>query len=124
MWSHEQKDVKVADTLTNVSECDTITYDLINRKEYKMTQKTELTKEQIMTTLKNGKVSYRPIRYSGKRFESPFQARERLLKLADKAEKGKLEKVDLSVAFDRRQAPSKVASHKGSQRTISNQNQR
>ena len=89
-----------------------------------MTQKTELTKEQIMTALENEGASYRPISSPNKRFESPFQARKRLLKLADKAEKGKLEKVDLSVAFDRRQAPSKVASHKGSQKTPSNQNQR
>lgn len=89
-----------------------------------MTQKVKLTKERIMTALENEGASYRPISSPNKRFESPFQARERLLKLADKVENGKLEKVDVSIAFDKCQAPSKVASHKRSQKTPSNQNQR
>lgn len=83
----------------------------------------KLTKEEILTALKEGRVSYRPI--GGVRV-SPFKAREHLLKVADKMERGELPEVDLSIAFDRRDTrkPQMITTHKSEVRMVSNQNQR
>ena len=82
----------------------------------------KLTKEEILTALKEGRVSYRPI---GEARVSPFEAREHLLKVADKIERGEFSEVDLSIAFDRRdtQKPQKITTQKPKEKAISNQNQ-
>ena len=82
----------------------------------------KLTKEEILTALKEGRVSYRPI---GEARVSPLEAREHLLKVADKIERGEFSEVDLSIAFDRRdtQKPQKITTHKSEVKTLSKQNQ-
>ena len=82
----------------------------------------KLTKEEILTALKEGRVSYRPI---GKARVSPFEARKHVLKVADKIERGEFSEVDLSIAFDRRdeQNQQKITSHKSTAIGVSNQNQ-
>ena len=80
----------------------------------------KLTKEEILTALKEGRVSYHPI---GEGYLSPFEAREHLLKIADKLDE--LPDVDLSIAFDEKdtQKQQKITTHKSNVKTISNQNQ-
>ena len=82
----------------------------------------KLTKEEILIALKEGRVSYHPI---GEGYLSPFEAREHLLKIADKLDKGELPDVDLSIAFDEKdtQKQQKITTHKSNVKTISNQNQ-
>ncbi len=82
----------------------------------------KLTKEEILTALKEGRVSYRPI---GKARVSPFEAREHLLKVTDKIERGEFSEVDLSTAFDRRDTPKPqmITTHKSNAKTLSKQNQ-
>ena len=82
----------------------------------------KLTKEEILTALKEGRVSYRPI---GEARVSPFEAREHSLKVADKIERGEFSEVDLSIVFDRRdtQKLQKIATHKSEVKTLSKQNQ-
>lgn len=82
----------------------------------------KLTKEEILTALKEGRVSYRPI---GEARVSQFEAREHLLKVADKIERGEFSEVDLSIAFDRRdtQKPQKITTHKSGVKALSKQNQ-
>ena len=82
----------------------------------------KITKEEILTALKEGRVSYRPI---GEARVSPFKAREYLLKVADKIERGEFSEVDLSIAFDRCdiQQAEKITTHKSSISSVSKQNQ-
>lgn len=82
----------------------------------------KLTKEEILTALKEGRVSYRPI---GEARMSPFKAREYVLKVVDKIERGEFSEVDLSIAFDRRDTPKPqmITTHKSNVKTLSKQNQ-
>ena len=83
-----------------------------------MAQKMKLTKEQILTALNKGKVSYRTM--GGQM--TPIQARKYLLKIADHIDE--LEEVDLSIAFDKRPQPIRVSTHNASRKNSILQNQR
>lgn len=83
-----------------------------------MAQKMKLTKEQILTALNKGKVSYRTM--GGQM--SPIQARKYLLKIVDHIDE--LEEVDLSIAFDKRPQPTRVSTHNASRKNSILQNQR
>jgi len=83
-----------------------------------MTQKIKLTKEQILTALNKGKVSYHAI---GGHI-TPFQARKRLLKMAEHIDE--LKEVDLSIAFDKRPQPIRISTHNPSTKNSALQNQR
>ena len=80
-----------------------------------MQKKIKLTKEQILTALQKGKISY----IGGD--ITPSQAKKHLLKIAEHVDKQ--EEVDLSVAFEKR-SPCKIATHSATLKNNTHQNHR